>query len=671
MKKIIFHILAIVTILLTGIGNASAQEPTCDGGVCPEGILPAGGSGGDAEGLTSFYTVSIRGGYVAAGVGLRNTGSGTIKITGIPTGASVYKAFLYWNIVDEQQKLRHKRLVFKGTNILGEYVGGDHQTCWLPDFYSTFSYRADVTSLVTGNGNYPLSGVDSGRTDGADPSSSTVDAPLAQGASLVVIYSKPEYPRAKFFVWDGATTIPGNSDAAWITLGPLTATNPVGPARTTYIVADGQSSFTDFATVNNSTVTGVAFDGTDPRAGASFMNGNLWDTQTAWVGRHMSPGDTSVKIGITMAGDCLTWVAQVFSMSNGTLDTDGDALLDGWETSGYDFNGDHVVDVDLPLMGASPFHKDIFVEHDWMTVGAGHDHKPSTTVLNRVTTAFAQAPVSNPDGKNGIRLHNDFGQDPSSGYWGGNQVTHQDYITTTSGCGDMWTKFDTIKNPNFDTSRQDIFHYAIWGHDICPDLLGTSGYSRGIPANDFLVTLGSWSAFGSEDERTGTFMHELGHNVGLTHGGASGDHDNYKPNHLSVMNYSFQTIGVWRAGARRWDYTRMTIDALDENNLSETAGLNGSASLAAYGTRYYCPATTDDNTADTNVDWNCNGTIQAASVVKNIDGIAPRKILGAVQNQWANLIYNGGTIGLGTRPSDILDAAESINFPCLRYIKPK
>jgi hypothetical protein len=255
--------------------------------------------------------------------------------------------------------------------------------------------------------------------------------------------------------------------------------------------------------------------------------------------------------------------------------------------------------------------------------------------------------VSNPDGKNGIRLHNDFGQNPSAGYWGGNQVSHQDYITTTAGCGDMWTKFDTIKNPNFDDPRQEIFHYAIWGHDICPDLLGTSGYSRGIPANDFLVTLGSWSAFGSEDERTGTYMHELGHNVGLTHGGASGDHDNYKPNHLSVMNYSFQTIGVWRAGARRWDYTRMTIDALDENNLSEPAGLNGSASLAAYGTRHYCPASTDDNTADTNVDWNCNGTIQAASVVKNIDGTSPRKILGAVQNQWANLIYNGGTIGLG------------------------
>ncbi len=372
-----------------------------------------------------------------------------------------------------------------------------------------------------------------------------------------------------------------------------------------------------------------------------------------------------------MTGDCLTWVAQVFSISNGTLDTDGDALLDGWEGSGYDFNGDHVVDVDLPAMGASPFRKDIFVEHDWMTVSAGHDHKPSTTVLDRIAAAFAQAPVSNPNGQTGIKLHNDIGQNPGIGYGGGNQVGHQDFITTASGC-DMWAGFDVIKNPNFDDARQDIFHYAIWGHDICPDLIGVSGYSRGIPANDFLVTLGSWSGFGSEDERTGTFMHELGHNVGLTHGGASGDHENYKPNHLSVMNYSFQTIGVWRSAARRWDYTRMTINALNENSLSETAGLNGSASLAAYGTRYYCPATTDDNTADTNVDWNCNGSIQAAAVLKDINQSGGRSILGAVQNQWAHLIYNGGAIGAGTRPADILSVEDFMNDSiCLSYSESK
>ena len=40
-------------------------------------------------------------------------------------------------------------------------------------------------------------------------------------------------------------------------------------------------------------------------------------------------------------------------------------------------------------------------------------------------------------------------------------------------------------------------------------------------------------------------MHELGHNLGLRHGGD--DLPNFKPNYLSVMNYSFQLTGL---GAR-------------------------------------------------------------------------------------------------------------------------
>src|SRR5688572_18708293 len=48
------------------------------------------------------------------------------------------------------------------------------------------------------------------------------------------------------------------------------------------------------------------------------------------------------------------------------LDTDGDSLPDTWETNGYDANGDGVIDVDLPALGADPQHKDLFVEMDYM-----------------------------------------------------------------------------------------------------------------------------------------------------------------------------------------------------------------------------------------------------------------------------------------------------------------
>jgi len=568
----------------------------------------AQGSGPD-EGLTNFYNVSFRGGYVASGVALRNMGRGTIILKGIPKGATVYKAFLYWNILDDMQKARNARLKFKGYNVVGTYVGGDHQSCWLPNQMSSFSYRADVTKYVNGNGKYYVSGVASSRTDGADPFLTTATAPMAQGASLVVIYKKSSYPYTKFLVWDGAVTTPNTTDPYVLTMGTFPkATDPVGPIRATFIVADGQSNaIDDYASANGTTLPRFTFNGNDRRNGAAYSNGNLWDTKTTYVGRYMLPGDNIVNIGLGGGTDCLTWVAQVLSTSSGTLDTDGDKLLDGWEASGYDYNGDHVIDVDLPAMGASPFHKDIYVEHDWMTGDLAHNHYPSNTVLSRIRNSFAAAPVSNPDGVNGIKLHS----------YRSNSIQESTYISAD--CNNIWGPFDVLKAANFSVAREKIFHYVIWGHDICPGLAGVSGISRGIPASDFLVTLGSWPSSGTEDVRSGTFMHELGHNLGLYHGGNAGDNENYKPNHLSVMNYSFQVIGVWRDGARRWDYTRMNIYALNENNLNEAVGLNGSGNLTPYGTRYYCGTTAhDDNTADTNVDWNCNGVINL-SVSRDIN----------------------------------------------------
>ena len=43
-------------------------------------------------------------------------------------------------------------------------------------------------------------------------------------------------------------------------------------------------------------------------------------------------------------------------------------------------------------------------------------------------------------------------------------------------------------------------------------------------------------------------MHELGHNLGLHHGGDDGV--NFKPNYLSIMNYSFEILGTLRANGR-------------------------------------------------------------------------------------------------------------------------
>ena len=82
----------------------------------------------------------------------------------------------------------------------------------------------------------------------------------------------------------------------------------------------------------------------------------------------------------------------------------GDGLPDLWETEGYTHpNGEFV---DLPAMGANPLRKDIFVHIDYMK-DATHDQRPDDAAIAEIVTAFADAPVSNPDPTfpTGIVLH--------------------------------------------------------------------------------------------------------------------------------------------------------------------------------------------------------------------------------------------------------------------------
>ncbi|MFN8602299.1 MAG: hypothetical protein U0842_17685 [Candidatus Binatia bacterium] len=72
-------------------------------------------------------------------------------------------------------------------------------------------------------------------------------------------------------------------------------------------------------------------------------------------------------------------------------------------------------------------------------------------------------------------------------------------------------------------------------------------------------------------------MHELGHNLGLRHGGFE-DSPEYKPNYLSVMNYSFQTEGLLeRNGQRGFDYSRTKLELLNEGDLDDNVGIDDPA----------------------------------------------------------------------------------------------
>ena len=71
----------------------------------------------------------------------------------------------------------------------------------------------------------------------------------------------------------------------------------------------------------------------------------------------------------------------------------------------------------------------------------------------------------------------------------------------------------------------------------------SNGDNNSLPGNDVIVSIGAMAftadgVYGTSCEQWQTIMHELGHNLGLRHGGT--DHNAYKGNaYLSIMSYSW------------------------------------------------------------------------------------------------------------------------------------
>jgi hypothetical protein len=247
--------------------------------------------------------------------------------------------------------------------------------------------------------------------------------------------------------------------------------------------------------------------------------------------------------------------------------------------------------------------------------------------------------------------------------------------------------FYQIKNANFDPNKVLTHRYMIFAHNAhCYDATcgtepcdnaaaalgmcssasaGYTGLTRAAGTSlfgtDFIVSLGGLGlgdgtgdgqpqATKEKDRldayQAGLFMHELGHTLELNHGGAvppvltcvsDQNNTNYKPNYVSVMNYTFQS-GIYYAatpgsttlippspnysqfnsGAWRVDYSYAAFPTLDENSLDDSLGIqagtnvvsiayNGAASLPAQ-----IPGTGE-------VDWGRSGTIESG-VVADVNG---------------------------------------------------
>lgn len=258
-----------------------------------------------------------------------------------------------------------------------------------------------------------------------------------------------------------------------------------------------------------------------------------------WVLAEIQPLGSTLNIVVTNKDGQTGSYTYALVSNIADADSDNDGLLDTWETSGYPIPGGGGT-IDLAAMGCDPHRKDILVETDWIAAAV-----PNNTIWATIEAVFATAPVLNPNGSQGISIHIDRGQGAPFTQGGtvlANHTTMDFGVSATPG----YVDFYTYKNnaANFDPARLEIFHYGIFGW-ARP---GNSSGRGEIWGNDFMVTFAMSGLWGIDIAEVGTFIHELGHNIGLRHGGidnaAIDANLTLKPNQESTMNYRYQFGGV-------------------------------------------------------------------------------------------------------------------------------
>ena len=259
-------------------------------------------------------------------------------------------------------------------------------------------------------------------------------------------------------------------------------------------------------------------------------------------------------------------------------DTDGDGLANTWETNGIDINGDNSIDLRLP--GANANHKNIYIETDYMEL-----HRPFIQGLENTKTSFRNAPVTNPDNVNGITLDYNLNDENN-----GQGIPHQDLVTLNflqDRIKPEWFGTEDQRNDpnaaNILAAKKHVYHYALFAHmqTLPPNNDGSAGVGD-LPGMNFLMSFGKegWEAdlatghpVGTPTHQGFTYMHELGHNIGLLHGGFESA-PTCKPNYLSAMNYLF-SLGQFVADSPL-DFSRSALDTLNENSLNEQTGFSAS-----------------------------------------------------------------------------------------------
>ena len=310
--------------LLTLLAGLSSLPYGTRGSCCEDEGEKSGGT------RPTFYTrITLRGNYIQASTGLRFASSGSVNLTGLPSGSGAYvaKAYLIYSIISSSSM---PAMQVNGNPVTGVLVGSAPSPCWSdPNIYT---YIADVTTLVRANGDgiYTLSGY---YNPAGDPPPGGAD-----GATLVAIYCERDYqgtPPRDVVIYLGAYSLTDGEecdtwgsvtdlDSLQWTTGNFNATNPVNSAKLTVLFADGQDNWN--GTCGQEI---VQFNGNTLRQGSTGLpggNGYLWDAvhvenATSLISGGSSSASNYFEVkwdesGCSGCVDCVTAVGQILMVSS-------------------------------------------------------------------------------------------------------------------------------------------------------------------------------------------------------------------------------------------------------------------------------------------------------------------------------------------------------------------
>jgi sugar lactone lactonase YvrE len=698
-----------------------------------------------ANPLTFENNYFVTGDYATGGVTLlgavpaNGMATGTITIPdlttcgcsqGVPDGADVIDAFLYWTTIENTATPSGNTGTFLGYSITGQQIGSD-----VPNYSDgTHSgtlrvYRADVNTYLQVQPNWNGERLASGPFAVSVPDINVSGGQLtvSEGASMVVIYrvlvapnststNQPPMPLKSVVIYDGSVL-------------------PAGAATQSI------QGFYD------------AVGGANGELTTLYDAGGSWNTSFSSVSLAAGAASTNAPLTANNA-----YAAVIFSTPVANSDNDG--ILDAWKSgpaAGDFFTGqpgyyDMKTQSWVALPGAKHGEKDLFVQLDWMCGGVdpstgdctGEDLFPSPDPSGNDPLAMVKTAFSNM----GIVLHLDIANIVPESTCTDNDSANPPQLCEFPGepgviswknsleFSKLWPRDITSCETGGDCTarfpygQKDSYHYVLFGHSLavpawstrfgtltaisansstgettitttsrgseylpngvlnvnycpnrftisgvlsdpglngvyntasCPDgqtiILSTPGVSNWTYANntplepaigltsgtvtsisgysdlggqDSAVTLALWETDPNQSMSTraqviaGTLFHEIGHTIGLTHGGLyyNGGPGNYvptldvncKPNFQSVMNYLFQLDGVGPNTAVT--YSNQTLETLSEGSLSSITNLTDpSQNPAMYSTSaWYLPVepTTGSSPTQTSTEspatLHCDGT---------------------------------------------------------------